>query len=69
MIIYANFDAIFFFFFFFDDMQTTYNVHVHGVMATTIFLHIFKVHCTQGSTLTFFLGGPFGPLKSLIIHF
>ena len=23
----------------------------------------------QGSTLTFFLGGPIGPLKSLIINF
>ena len=33
-------------------------------------MHLMKTGLSsQGSTLTFFLGGPIGPLKSLIINF
>ena len=31
--------------------------------------YAYELTIKQGFTLTFFLGGPIGPLKSLIIHF
>ena len=46
------------------------NVSAHSPLAGFIWVfgHVVR-DLPQGSTLTFFLGGPIGPLKSLIINF